>query len=126
MHKGPQAAFHEFLAAGRFMIQRCPASGRHEFYPRVAEPASGAPLEWVAASGLGSVYSVTIVRPRPPAAPYPLALIDLVEGPRLMSTVEGIAPADIRIGMRVMARIIRRDGQAVLVFEPVPNDESHA
>ena len=126
MHKGPQAAFHEFLAAGRFMIQRCPASGRHEFYPRIVEPASGAPLEWVEASGLGSVYSVTIVRHKPPAPPYPAALIDLVEGPRLMSTVEGIAPTDIRIGMRVMARIIRRDGQALLVFEPVPNDEIHA
>lgn len=119
MRKGPEAEFQDFLAAGRFMMQRCRASGRHEFYPRVAEPASGDPdLEWVEASSLGSVYSVTVVRPKPPAEPYVVALIDLAEGPRMMSTVEGIAPDAVRIGMRVKARIAHRDGQTLIVFEP--------
>jgi uncharacterized OB-fold protein len=125
MRKGPEAEFHEFLAAGRFMLQHCPASGRYEFYPRVAEPASGdANLEWLQASGLGSVYSVTTVYPKPPAAPYAVALIDLAEGPRMMSTVEGIAPADIVIGLRVRARIAERDGRYLILFEPAPTDAS--
>lgn len=101
------------------MVQRCPASGRCEFYPRVAEPASGdVNLEWVEASGLGSVYSVTVVRPKAPAAPYAVALIDLAEGPRMMSTVEGLPSTEVRIGMRVKARIAQRDGQNLIVFEP--------
>lgn len=125
MRKGPEAEFHDFLAAGRFMLQRCPASGRYEFYPRVAEPASGdANLEWLEASGLGSVYSVTIVYPKPPAAPYAVALIDLAEGPRMMSTVEGIPLADIAIGMRVKARIVQRDGRPLILFEPANTDAS--
>lgn len=108
------------------MIQRCSTSGRYEFYPRVAEPASGAALEWVPASGFGVVYSMTVVRPKPPAPPYPVALIDLAEGPRMMSTVEAIAPTDIHIGMRVKARIVQRDGQNMIVFEPVPDSASRA
>lgn len=125
MRKGPEAEFHEFLAAGRFMLQHCPASGRYEFYPRVAEPASGdAHLDWLEASGLGTVYSVTIVHPKPPAAPYAVALIDLAEGPRMMSTVEGIPLADIVIGMHVKARIAERDGRHLILFEPAPTNVS--
>lgn len=125
MRKGPEAEFHEFLAAGRFMLQSCPTSGRHEFYPRVAEPASGnANLEWIEASGLGTVYSVTLVHPKPPAAPYAVALIDLAEGPRMMSTVEGIPLTDIVIGLRVAARIAERDGRHLILFEPAPTDAS--
>jgi uncharacterized OB-fold protein len=125
MHKGPEAEFHEFLAAGRFMLQHCCASGRYEFYPRVAEPASGdVNLEWTEASGLGSVYSVTIVYPKPPAVPYAVVLIDLAEGPRMMSTVEGLPLTDIVIGLRVKARIVERDGRHLILFEPAQTDAS--
>ena len=44
-------------------------------------------------------------------------LVDLDDGPRLMSNVVGIAAADVRIGMRVRARIVHRDGGAVAMFE---------
>ena len=45
------------------MLQRCSSSGAFVFYPRVAEPGSGATtLEWVEASGRGTVYSTTVVR----------------------------------------------------------------
>lgn len=125
MRKGPEAEFQEFLAAGRFMLQHCPASGRYEFYPRVAEPASGDEnLLWIEASGLGMVYSVTLVHPKPPAAPYAVALIDLAEGPRMMSTVEGIPLTDIVIGLRVKARIAERDGRHLILFESSPTTAS--
>jgi len=121
MRAGPETEFHEFLAAGRFMIQRCRTSGRYAFYPRVAEPASGdLNLEWIEASGVGTVYSVTIARPKPPASPYVVALIDLAEGPRMMSTVEGMPPEAIRIGMQVTGRIVHRDGRHMIVFEATP------
>jgi uncharacterized protein len=121
MGLGPEAEFHEFLAAGRFMIQRCRTSGRCAFYPRVAEPASGdLDLDWVQASGDGTVYSVTVVRPKPPAAPYVVALVDLAEGPRIMTTVEGMPPEGVRIGMHVTGRVVHRDGQHMIVFESQP------
>src|SRR4051812_1159068 len=103
----PELQFQQFLAEGRFMIQRSAGSGRHVFYPRVAEPATGATdLEWVEASGRGTVYSTSVVRQKPPTPSYNVALIDLAEGPRLMSKVAGIAADEVRIGMAVAARII--------------------
>jgi uncharacterized OB-fold protein len=116
----PEAQYQQFLAEGRFMIQRSTGSGRHVFYPRVAEPETGAAdLEWVAASGRGTVYSTSVVRQKPPTPNYNVALIDLAEGPRMMSRVVGIAAEDVRIGMAVSAKIIHEGETAVLVFEPV-------
>jgi uncharacterized OB-fold protein len=115
----PEREYLRFLAEGRFMIQRSRSSGRHLFYPRVAEPRTGATdLEWVEASGEGTVYATTVVRQRPPSPSYNVALIDLAEGPRMMSRVEGIAPEDVRIGMKVRARISRDGDQPLLVFDP--------
>jgi uncharacterized OB-fold protein len=117
---GPDVQYHRFLADGRFMIQRCRTSGRYVFYPRVAEPLSGATdLEWIEASGRGIVYSTTTVRPRPPAPNYNVALIDLAEGPRMMSRVDGIPPEQVQIGMAVTAKIITEGGAPIVVFEPM-------
>ena len=115
----PEVDFQNFLAEGSFRIQRSRASGRYVFYPRVAEPLTGSTdLEWVEASGEGVVYSTTVVRQKPPAVNYNLALIDLAEGPRMMSRVVGIAPEEVKIGMAVKARIIRENEQGLVVFEP--------
>ena len=116
----PEKEYFEHLAAGRFMIQRSRSTGGHVFYPRVAEPGTGAAdLEWVAASGRGTVYSTTVIRQKPPTPNYNLALIDLAEGPRLMSRVEGIAPEAVKIGMPVQARIGTQDEKPILLFDPV-------
>ena len=115
----PDADYRAHLAAGRFMLQRSRSSGAFVFHPRVAEPGSGATdLEWVEASGRGNVYSSTTVRCKPPAADYNVALIDLAEGPRMMSRVLGIACVDVKIGMPVRARIELDNDQPLVVFDP--------
>ncbi len=115
----PELEYQKFLAEGRFMIQRCRDNGRFLFYPRVAQPATGSTnLEWIEASGRGRVYSTTVVRQRPPAPSYNVALIELAEGPRMMSRVIGVAPEEVKIGMAVAARIIVEEDQPLVVFEP--------
>lgn len=115
----PVEDFLRFLGEGRFMIQRGRASGRYVFYPRVVEPGTGADdLEWVEASGCGTVYATTVQRGRPPAPDTNLALVDLAEGPRMLTRVEGIAPDAVRIGMAVKARIEPGDGTPYVVFDP--------
>ncbi|MOA13544.1 hypothetical protein D3C78_1336030 [compost metagenome] len=116
----PESDYQRFLAEGRFMLQRSRQTGAYVFYPRVAQPGTGdTDLEWVEASGRGVVYSTTVVRQRPPIPSYNVALIDLVEGVRMMSRVEGVAPEEVRIGMAVRAKISCDDhAAAVLVFEP--------
>jgi uncharacterized OB-fold protein len=76
-------------------------------------------LEWVQACGLGTVYSSTTVRTKPPAQPYNVALIDLDEGPRMMSRVEGLPPDQVTIGQRVKARITTEGELTYVVFDPV-------
>ncbi|MBP8308444.1 MAG: OB-fold domain-containing protein [Burkholderiaceae bacterium] len=115
----PEQDYLQHLSQGRFMIQRSRASGAYVFYPRVAEPRTGATdLEWVPASGEGTVYATTVMRQRAPTPSYNLALIDLAEGPRMMSRVEGIAPDAVRIGMKVRARISREGDTPIVVFDP--------
>lgn len=101
------------------MLQRSRGNGGFVFPPRIAQPGTGASdLEWVPASGRGTVYSTTTVRQKPPAGDYNLVLVDLAEGPRMMSRVVGIDPAEVRIGMPVRARIVIENDAPLLVFEP--------
>jgi hypothetical protein len=119
MEVHPEAEYRAHLATGRLMIQRSASSGRYVFYPRIMVPGTGeTDLEFVPANGFGVVYSVTVVRQKPPTPSYNVALIDLAEGPRMMSRVVDMAAEDVRIGMKVRARIIEEDGAALVVFEP--------
>jgi uncharacterized OB-fold protein len=115
----PDEDHRRHLAEGRFMLQRARATGAYIHPPRVAAPGSGdTDLHWVEASGHATVHSTTVVRQKPPAADYNVSLIDLAEGPRMMSRVVGIAPAQVRIGMPVRARIVVEDDAPLVVFEP--------
>ena len=115
----PEQEYLAHLAAGRFMLQRSASSGGYVFYPRVAEPGTGVTdLEWVEASGRGVVYACTVVRQKSPAADYNVVLVDLAEGPRLLSRVDGLQAGEVRIGLRVRARIVQEADGPVLVFVP--------
>jgi uncharacterized OB-fold protein len=59
------------------------------------------------------------VRRKPEAGgDYNVALIDLREGVRLMSRVEGVAPDAVHIGMAVRAQVAQQDGRGLLIFRP--------
>ncbi|MBU1176285.1 MAG: OB-fold domain-containing protein [Alphaproteobacteria bacterium] len=114
---GPERRYYDYLKEGKFMIQRSRSSGNFTHYPRVMEPATGAAdLEWVEASGDGVVYATTVNRQR--SGDYNIALIDLAEGPRMMSRVVGIEPADVKIGMKVKAKVDKIGDHDAVVFEP--------
>lgn len=115
----PEAEWRAHLAAGRFMIQRSPSTGGYVFYPRIMEPSTGVTdLEWVEASGDGTVHAVTVVRKKDPADSYNVVLVDLAEGPRMMSRVDGIGVDQVKIGMPVRAIILNEGEAPMLVFVP--------
>lgn len=68
--------------------------------------------------GEGTVHSLTEIAQRPPADPYNVVLVDLAEGPRMMATVTGAAPGELRIGMAVRASIADSDDGPRVVFHP--------
>ena len=100
--------FWEAARRHELQLRRCRACGRHHFYPRAACPhCLSADLEWRRASGRGTLHTFTVVhrgqRDFPLPAPYVIAIVELAEGPRLMSNLVGIEPdpAKIRIGLPV-------------------------
>lgn len=101
------AVYWDGCRDGKLMIQRCSACGHYQFYPRlVCTECMRTPVEWVQASGRGTVVSYTVVRQAISDAyaaqvPYVVALIRLDEGPTLMSNVIDGDPERMTIGMPV-------------------------
>ena len=116
----PTATYFKSLADGKFMIQRSPSTGEWVFYPRMIAPRTGAvDLEWAEPSGLGTVYATTVKRMKPPAENVNVAIVELDEGPRLMTHVQSMPAEDVFIGLRVRARIVDGpDDGKIVVFEP--------
>jgi len=99
--------YWEALARHELYFQRCRDCGMARFYPRAVCPSClSSATEWVRASGRGTVYSFTVTQQNQTAGfreelPYVLAMVELEEGPRLVTNVIGCTPGDVRIGMRV-------------------------
>lgn len=98
-------AFYAGCREGKLLLQHCADCGRPQFYPRILCSHCGSrELEWRAASGRGRIATFTVVRqPVSPAyeAPYVVALIDLEEGPRMMSHIVNCDPEQVRVGQSV-------------------------
>lgn len=108
------------LNAGQFLIQRCGACHEHVYFPREVCPHCGSnTLDLVAPAGSGTVHAVTTVRRKADAGgDYNVCIVELDEGVRLMSRVEGVAPDAVQIGQRVRARVARVGEQGLVVFDP--------
>lgn len=117
----PLARWQAHLREGRFMIQHCGDCGLSVFYPRILCPhCASEALGWKAAGEGATVYATTVVARRAAdGGPYNVALVDLDEGVRMMSRVDGVAPEDVRIGQRVRPVIAEVDGAPNVVFRPV-------
>jgi uncharacterized OB-fold protein len=101
MQQSPFGVFVEHLRKGELAYQYCSDEHRPVFYPRAVAPRNaGGNLEWRVSKGTGTVYSTTVVHHKG-ELPLNVSLIDVDEGFRMMSRVEGIDPMQVRIGMRV-------------------------
>ena len=117
----PAEAYRRYLESGSLGFQRCAECGASVFYPRVICPVcGGADLTWETSSGRGVVYATTAVYRRD-ADPYNVVLVDLEEGFRMMSRVEGVPAERVEVGTRVSLRVDREGDDPVPVF--VPADE---
>ena len=118
---GPEKSYLDALEKGVWKIQSCISCERAIFYPRNVCPHCGCDdLVWFEPSGKGTVYaSSTIHRSKEGGGNYNVSLIDLAEGVRLMSTVQGCVSEHVQIGMPVVARVDRSGPSARLVFDAV-------
>ncbi|QIK40563.1 Zn-ribbon domain-containing OB-fold protein [Pontivivens nitratireducens] len=118
--KGPQATYEDFLAQGKFMIQRAKSTGEYVFYPRVTTATGATDLEWVESGGGGTLYAITVNRTR--SGSSNVALVDLDEGVRMMSTLPGVETAEI--GSRLTARIESEGETPRVVFDLAKGDSA--
>jgi hypothetical protein len=118
------APYWEAARAGELRIQRCRACGRHYFYPRAAcRYCASTDVEWVRASGRARLVSYVInYRPLPgPQPPSPvIALVELDEGPRLMTNIVGVAPEPVNLplDLRLVVAFQEVAGTVLPVFQP--------
>lgn len=101
------APFWTGLNEGRLVLQHCDACQSWQHSSESFCFACGSfQMSWQQASGTGTVHTFIIVHQRfhPAFAddlPYNVSVIELDEGPRLVTNLVDIANEDIRIGMRV-------------------------
>src|SRR6056297_1143604 len=97
--------FYAGCREGRLLLQYCSDCERWQFYPRIlCSHCGGRGLHWRPATGSGRVATFTVFRhPVSPAyeTPYVVALVDLEEGPRMMSHIVGCEPESVEVGAAV-------------------------
>jgi uncharacterized OB-fold protein len=114
----------------RLELPWCRACERPHWYPREVCPHCLGPIEWRPASGRGVVYAASVMpKPAMPLladrVPYVVALVDLDEGVRVMTTLvdvpdtEAALDAGPLIGTAVEATWEPlSDGRHLLLFRP--------
>jgi uncharacterized OB-fold protein len=109
--------------AGELRIQHCNNCGRYYFYPRpFCRYCQSPDVEWRRVSGIGRLVSYIInYRPVPPATPDELqiiALVELDEGPRMLTNIVGVdpEPENLPLDCPVRVEFERRGEQALPVF----------
>ena len=107
-HPAPESEpFWAAARAHKLKIQKCTSCGNHWFPPSEHCPEClSADHDWIEASGRGRVFSfVTYQRLYNKGwegeVPYVVALVELEEGPRLLSNLTGIAPENVACDMAV-------------------------
>lgn len=109
------------------VLPKCRACGRFHYYPRALCPHCWSPdLEWVKASGRGTLYSYVINhRPAPgfeQKAPYVIAVVELPEGVRLFTNLTGVDPDPAKLALDMPLQVDFEDVTpevSLPVFKPL-------
>lgn len=127
--------YWDAAAQGRLLLRRCGACGKAHHYPREFCPACWAGedrVAWETASGRAVLYTWSVIHRNdlPPfgqRVPYVAAVVDLAEGPRMMTEVVGVEVgvevgaegAGLRVGMDLEVTFREAaEGIWVAVFTP--------
>ncbi|NNN36902.1 nucleic acid-binding protein [Streptomyces sp. S3(2020)] len=113
-------AYWDAAARGRLLIRHCHACDRTHHYPREFCPYCWSEdVTWEPASGGAELYTWSVVHRNdlPPfgeRTPYVAAVVQLAEGPRMMTELVDSPPPTLRAGMAL--GVVFRQG--IPVFRP--------
>ena len=125
-------AFWQGCRDGVLLLQSCRDCGHLQYYPRaVCTGCLSSDLDWRQASGRGCIHTFTTVhRALRPAfednLPYVVVVIELEEGPRMVSRLRDCDPTRVSIDLPVEVAFERVNAEWVLpVFRPAPGTDPH-
>jgi uncharacterized OB-fold protein len=114
------ALYWEGCARGELLLQRCTACGAYRHPPRPICHACLSPnAEWVPSSGEGTIYSFVVVHRAFDAAweeevPYIVAIVELAEGPHIMTNIVERRIDSVHVGMPVQVMFERVSDEIAL------------
>jgi len=117
--------FWDGCARGELLLQRCLDCDQPYFYPRPICPGCGSTrVEWFQASGRATLYSY-VINHRPARGfeddgPYAIAVVQLAEGPRMMTNITGVpsTPEDLILDMELQVTFEQRGDFSIPLFAP--------
>ena len=116
--------FYDGAMGGKLMLMRCSDCGTYRMPSRMhCDVCLSANAEWVEASGRATVRTLGVMHQKYhpgfyPELPYNLALIELAEGPRMVSNIVGAENDDLRVGMAVKVDFEKHEDVAIPKFRP--------
>jgi uncharacterized protein len=117
--------YWDALDRHELLIQRCKSCRSHVFYPRISCPVCGSrQLGWIPASGRATLHTFVISHIPAPGfddeLPYVIAIVELEEGPRMMTNLRGVAPdpMHLQIDMKLEVCFERRADRTLPMFRP--------
>jgi uncharacterized OB-fold protein len=117
--------YWDAAAEGHLLLRRCRACGAAHHYPREFCPTCWSEdVDWERASGRATLYTWSVVHrndlaPFGSRVPYTAAVVDLAEGPRMMTEIVDCEESALAIGMELRVAFRREAGcEAVPVFRP--------
>ena len=115
--------FWDGVAREELLIQKCSDCEKHVFYPRTHCPHCwSSSLEWVTASGKARLKTYSVVhRPGHPGwqdiAPYPVGIVELEEGPSMLTQLLVDSPENLKMGDALKVRFVEVNGTWLPFFE---------
>jgi uncharacterized OB-fold protein len=109
--------FWDAARKGKLLIRRCGSCSRAHSYPRPFCPYCWSEdVPWEEASGRATLYtySTVFLNDLPPFSerlPYVAAVVDLAEGPRMMTGVVDADPQQLQIGMPLEVTFLPLDDE---------------
>lgn len=104
---GDTAGFWAGMRDGRLLLQHCAKCGNVQYYQQqLCRRCGSEELAYKAASGAGKIHSFSVVYRAPGPAfkdevPYAVLLVELAEGPRMISSYTGGPAEEVTFDMNV-------------------------
>lgn len=110
------------IQAHTLLLTSCASCDRKTLYPRPFCPHCWSEqVSSVAACGRATLYTWTVVHG--PTSTYLVAMVDLAEGPRLMTNIEDCSPDALEAGLPLILDFRHDDdGFTVPIFKPMRKD----